>query len=109
MRNVDFVKTGFTGQMYFTAVQHLETNNCLQSNKLFNFQGKKVKASCIQESVCNVFAPIYIQGTTTELPEWPQRVAGVLSQANSCTPARLDMFQLGVYMSHRPNEPFVLK
>jgi hypothetical protein len=27
-------------------------------------------------------------------PEWPQRVAGVLSQANSRTQARLDMFQL---------------
>jgi hypothetical protein len=33
-------------------------------------------------------------GQTIYFPEWPQRVTGVLSQENSRTQARLDMFQL---------------
>jgi hypothetical protein len=35
-----------------------------------------------------------IRGLKISFPEWPQCVTGVLSQANSCTQARLDMFQL---------------
>jgi hypothetical protein len=34
-----------------------------------------------------------VQVATSYFPEWTQRVAGVLSQANSCTQAHSDMFQ----------------
>jgi hypothetical protein len=36
----------------------------------------------------------YLQCPTIQFPELPQSVAGVLSQANSHTQARSDMFQL---------------
>jgi hypothetical protein len=34
------------------------------------------------------------RGATLEFPEYSQRVAGVLRQTNSCSQARLNMFQL---------------
>jgi hypothetical protein len=48
----------------------------------------------VQKCVCEEKIILHIQGATIYFPEWLQRFAGVLSQANSCTQARLDTLQL---------------
>jgi hypothetical protein len=46
-RNVNFVETGSTVQMYFIIVQHSVANNSLMSNEQFRFRGSIVKVNCI--------------------------------------------------------------
>jgi hypothetical protein len=45
MQSVDFMETGFIGQMGFFTLQYLATNNGLPCNNKSCFQGNVVKVS----------------------------------------------------------------
>lgn len=47
IQNVDFVETGFTGQINFIVVQYSATNKDLPKNNQFLFQSNDMKVNSI--------------------------------------------------------------
>jgi hypothetical protein len=82
-RNVSFLETNFTDQMYLTALWYSVTNSRLRSNSRFSFQGNIVRVNCIWQNMCNKFSTIFFEvlskvkqsryASTTERPSAKDR------------------------------------
>jgi hypothetical protein len=52
-------KPALTGRTVLIFVRYSAANNGVPRNNRFLFQGNLVKVSCLSESVCNIFMPVF--------------------------------------------------